>query len=315
MSDLPRCLETEKPSLPEMKPIKTLAMEALDHLEEHFQKKVSMSGLSTGFREIDLLTDGLQPGELVVLASNPEAGKTSLATNIIEHIAVKRQLGVFVFCPGMSARQFVIRLLASSASVSLHKARDGVIEREKFGNLISATQRLAETRLFLDDTDDLSPGALCRRSRQLKQRENIKLIVVDSLPMLEAGECDHRENRPQKIGSLLGELRALARELNIPVLILTSLKRSFGHRSARKRIRPTLFDLRDSPAILKHAQTIFLLHREQTCGRGDGSAQIGDDQAELIVAKQRNGPLGVVPLTFCRHSLRFSGTPYFPDVD
>jgi len=285
--------------------IKRLATEALDGLERLFGNRTSLTGLSTGLAGFDGMTNGLQPGEMVVVASRPSMGKTALALNIAEHVAIQRGKAVAIFSLELSAKQLMQRLLCSVARVDLKKIRDGFMTKNEDGRLIQATQVLAESKMFVDDAVDLSVSELRRRSRLLKDRQDIELIVIDHLHLLKSPLVREREGRPNEIGDVVCGIRAMARELNIPVLVLAPLNRGPEHRSRRRRGFPSLCDLRESGAIEEHADVVGLLWREEYYSDDDEERRGTEGHAELIIAKQRNGPVGGVPLTFLKSITRF----------
>ncbi len=232
-----------KAKVPEMK---ELAMEALDGIEKMFQNRGALTGLPSGFSGLDQMTNGLHPGEMIVVAARPSMGKTAFAMNIAEHVATEAGKAVAVYSLEMSTQQLMQRLLCSLARVDLNKIRNGFIGKHDMQNLIQATTKLAECKMFIDDTPGLSILELRARSRRLKDRHNIELIVIDYLQLLKSPSKRGQENRQIEVAEISSGIKALAKELKIPIIVLAQLNRNPESRTGEGKGRPRLSDLRES---------------------------------------------------------------------
>lgn len=274
-----------------------LIHDSIEAAEELTQKKQLVTGLSTGFTDLDILTSGLQPSDLIIIAGRPSMGKSALAVNIALHAAVKKRAPVAFFSIEMSKEQLVQRMLCSEARVDAHKLRTGFLERSAFTHLTGAAGRLAESPIFIDDSPGISSLEVRAKARRLKSRENIKLIIIDYLQLMQ-GRLK-AENRQQEISEISRSLKSLARELSIPVLALSQLSRAV---ESREPPRPRLADLRESGAIEQDADLVAFLYREEYYKKEtDENRGI----AELNIAKQRHGPVGNIKLTFVKECTRF----------
>ncbi|MDW8106950.1 MAG: replicative DNA helicase [Armatimonadota bacterium] len=264
-------------------------------------------GVSTGYRELDRMLSGLQPSELIILAARPSVGKTSLAINIAEHVALRARKAVAIFSLEMAAEQLVQRMLCSQAAVSAQRLRRLQLGAEEWLRLQQAAERLFDAPIYIDDSGSLSPMEMRAKCRRLKARlagRELGLIVVDYLQLMRS----HRrmENRNQEIGEIARALKQIAREFHVPVLVLSQLSRSIERRENK---RPMLSDLRDSGSIEAEADVVMFIHREEYY-RDTASADLPPDQVhqqevEIIIAKQRNGPTGRVKLLFQPDFSRF----------
>ncbi len=291
-----------KAKVPEMK---ELAMEALDAIEKMFQNRGALSGLPSGFANLDHMTNGLHAGEMVVIAARPSMGKTAFAMNIAEHVAVEAGKAVAVYSLEMSTQQLMQRLLCSMARVDLKKIRDGFIGKHDMGNLISATQKLADCKMFIDDTPGLSILELRARARRLKDRHDIQLIVIDYLQLLKSPSKRGQENRQVEVAEISAGVKALAKELKVPIIVLAQLNRNPEGRTGGSKGKPVLSDLRESGSIEQDADLVGLLWREEYYASDEEEKKESEGKAELVIAKQRNGPVGPVALTFLKHITRF----------
>jgi len=280
-------------------PIKELVRDSFETIETLYQRKVHVTGLGTGYPDLDSRTAGLQPSELVVLAGRPSMGKSSLAMCMAEHAALEEKKGVAIFSLEMSKEHLVLRMLCSRAKVDIQKVRTGFVPENAWPDLSSVAGRLAEAPIFIDDSPSISALELRARARRLKARYDIQLIVLDYLQLMRSHL--RVDNRQQEISEISRSLKALARELHIPVLAVSQLSRA---PERREDFRPRLSDLRESGAIEQDADLVMLLFRE------DYYKNLATDDpnrgtAELIIAKQRNGPTDTLRLTFLKEFARF----------
>ena len=287
---------TERQGLSGYSAMKDLIRDTVKKVESLYVDKKTITGVPSGFKEFDLVTAGLQPSDLVVLAARPSMGKTSLALNIIEHVAVKEGSPVGLFSLEMSKEQLVLRMLCSLARVDLSKVRTGFLGEKAFPQLVNAAGKLAAAPLFIDDTPGISLAQLRSRSRRLKAKENIQLMVVDYLQLM-GSDKKQVESRQQEISDISRGLKSIARELNIPVIVLSQLNRSVENRQDH---RPLLSDLRESGAIEQDADVVVLLLRKEYYNAEDEPGL-----ADVIIAKQRNGPTRDIKLRFFEEYTRF----------
>ena len=285
--------------------VRDIMLAAMDSIEQMYERKELVTGVPTGFVDLDRLTAGLQPSDLIIIAGRPSMGKTAFALNIAQHVGVAGKLGVAIFSLEMSKEQLGLRMLCSEARVDQSKVRTGYIPASAFPELAKAASRLSESRIFIDDTPALSVLELRAKARRLKREREAKLglIVVDYLQLMRGHDADSRE---QEISGISRSLKALAKELNVPVIALSQLNRQV---EARADKRPMMADLRESGAIEQDADVIAFLYRPIVY---DKNANEGD--AEVILAKQRNGPIGSVPLTFLSSYTRFENRAPEDDV-
>ncbi len=285
--------------------MKELAMEALDNIEKLFQNRGALTGLASGFAGLDTMTNGLHAGEMIVIAARPSMGKTALAMNIAEHVAIEGGKAVAVYSLEMSTQQLMQRLLCSHARVDMKKVRDGFLGKQYMTSLIQATTRLSECKMFIDDTPGLSILELRARARRLKDRHDIQLIVIDYLQLLKSTSKRGQENRQIEVAEISSGIKALAKELKIPIIVLAQLNRNPESRTGDSKGRPRLSDLRESGSIEQDADLVGLLWREEYYADDDEEKKESEGRAEFLIAKQRNGPVGAVPLTFLKHITRF----------
>jgi replicative DNA helicase len=287
---------------------------AIGTIENYFSRKGALNGLATGFADLDRMTDGLHGGEMIVIAARPSMGKTSLAMNVAEHVALEQKLPVAVFSLEMSAEALVLRMICSVARVNLRTIRDGFMSESDFPKLTGAAGRLANAPLFIDDSAGLSILQLRARARRLHQRHGVRLFVVDYLQLLHSTARRAQENRQQEISDISSGLKALAKELKAPVLVLSQLNRELERDKSRK---PRLSDLRESGAIEQDADVVGLLYKPNAGDDEDGAAVEEPDglPINLLIAKQRNGPTGDVNLTFLKPYTRFESAAKVSDED
>jgi replicative DNA helicase len=282
--------------------MKDQVMEAIESIEALYENRGGVTGLATGFAELDRMTNGLHESEMIVIAARPSMGKTALAMNIAEHVAINEKLSVAVFSLEMSSQQLVQRMLCSRARVNLQKVRDGFLAERDFPSITAAASKLAESKIFIDDTAGLSILELRAKARRLKAQHDIKLIVVDYLQLLRSTTKRASENRQLEISEISAGLKGLAKELRVPVLVCAQLNRL---PEARSGGTPRLSDLRESGSIEQDADLVALLVRPEIYEEDEDARAELAGAAELIIAKQRNGPIGEIALTFLKEFTRF----------
>ncbi|HWB59507.1 MAG TPA: replicative DNA helicase [Chthoniobacteraceae bacterium] len=280
-------------------------MDAIEAIEKLYERRGTVSGLETGFSELDKMTNGLHPAEMIVIAARPSMGKTALAMNIAEHVALKVQKPVAIFSLEMSTQQLIQRLLCSAARVNLQRVRDGFLNNDDFRNLQNAAARLAAAKIYIDDSAGLSIVELRAKARRLKSQHDIQLIVIDYLQLLRSTTRRASENRQIEIAEISSGIKALSKELEVPIIVLAQLNRNPENRTGESKGRPRLSDLRESGSIEQDADLVGLLVREEYYAEDEESKKEAEGKAELIIAKQRNGPVGDVALTFLKEYTRF----------
>ena len=281
--------------------IKELVRKAIATIEDFHQRQGMLTGLGTGFVDLDKMTSGLHPGEMIVIAARPSMGKTSLAMNIAEHVAVDLKQPVGVFSLEVTADSLVLRMLCSRSKVNLRSIRDGFLAERDFPKLTGAAGKLAGSPLIIDDSPGLSILQMRAKARRMHQQYGVKLFVVDYLQLLHS-TARRAENRQQEIADISSGVKALAKELNVPVIVLSQLNRELEKDKNRK---PRLSDLRESGSIEQDADLVALLYKPSV-EDDDGEQQQQDAvPVNLLIAKQRNGPTGDVALTFLKSYTRF----------
>src|ERR1700681_1146355 len=286
----------------QMLSMKDQVMEAIESIEKLYERKGGITGISTGFVEFDRMTSGLHAAEMIVIAGRPSMGKTALAMNIAEHVAINERLPVGVFSLEMSSQQLVQRLLCSRARVNLKKVRDGFLGERDFPSLTAAASKLAEAKIFIDDSAALSILELRAKARRLKAQQDVQLLIIDYLQLLRSTSRRAQDNRQLEISEISAGIKGLAKELKIPIVVVAQLNRQPEQRSGGK---PRLSDLRESGSIEQDADLVGLLVRPEYYETDDEAKQERAGEAELIIAKQRNGPIGDIPLTFLKQYTRF----------
>jgi len=277
-------------------PMRAAVKEAFQQLQQRFENKGAITGLPTGFTDLDEITAGLQPSDLIIVAARPSMGKTALAVNIAEYAAIKTKKAVAVFSMEMSASQLAFRLISSLGRINQQHLRTGDLQDEEWPRVTSAITLLGEAKIFIDDTPGLSPVELRSRSRRLKREHDLGLIVVDYLQLMAVP--GNQENRATEISEITRGLKALAKELNVPVMALSQLNRSLEQRSDK---RPVMADLRESGAIEQDADVILFIYRDEVYNKDSTDKGM----AEIIISKQRNGPTGTIKLTFLGQYTKF----------
>jgi replicative DNA helicase len=286
----------------QMLSMKDHALQAIETIERLYERKGGITGISTGYIEFDRLTSGLHPSEMIVIAARPSMGKTALAMNIAEHVAINEKLPIAVFSLEMSSQQLVQRLLCSRARVNLQRVRDGFLGERDFPSLTAAASKLAEAKIFIDDSASLSILELRAKARRLKAQQDVQLLIVDYLQLLRSTSRRAQDNRQLEISEISAGLKALAKELKIPVIVVAQLNRQPEQRLGGK---PRLSDLRESGSIEQDADLVALLVRPELYEEDEEARVEKAGEAELIIAKQRNGPVGEILLTFLKEFTRF----------
>ena len=280
--------------------IRDVLNETFGEIELLLHSGGALTGLATGYLELDEMTAGLQPGDLVIVAGRPSMGKTTFTNCIVDHVGVVEKKTAAVFSLEMSRKHLVRNMLCARARVELQKVRRGALTAADLDKLTHAAGELMEAPIFVDDSSITSVVQLRAKARRLKQRNDLSLVVVDYLQLMETG---HAENRQQEIAQISRSLKTMARELEIPVIAISQLNRSVDTREDR---RPRMSDLRESGALEQDADLIVFLYREEQYRPTDDNRGL----AEAIVAKQRNGPTGMIPLHFFGGILRFENATF-----
>jgi replicative DNA helicase len=280
--------------------LRSLLHSAYDRLDYLHQHKGEVSGIRTGFSDLDAMTTGLQKSDLIILAARPSIGKTSLALNFAEHAAVKEGKTVGIFSLEMSKEQLVLRLLSSVAGIDSQRLRTGFLEEMDFTRLAPAMNTLSEAPIFIDDTPNITTMELRTKARRLQAESGLDLIIVDYLQLMQGSASNKDANRVQEVAEISRGLKALARELQVPVISLSQLSRQAEMRESRE---PRLSDLRESGSIEQDADLVMFLWREKE--RGPDEAESDGEIVKLKLAKHRNGPTGEATLWFKKRQTRF----------
>lgn len=283
--------------------IKALLKTTVEQIDELFERGDHITGIPSGFDEYDEKTAGLQDGELIIVAGRPSMGKTSFAMNIVEYAALRNNACVAIFSMEMPGRSLTMRMLSSMGRIDQQRIRTGKLNDDDWPRLTSAVSMLSEAKLFIDDSAALSPTELRARARRLKREHDLSLIVVDYLQLMKISGTS--ENRATEISEISRSLKALAKELSVPVIALSQLNRSLEQRTDK---RPVMSDLRESGAIEQDADLIVFIYRDEVYNEDSPD----EGTAEIIVAKQRNGPIFKTRLTFLGQYTRFEN--YVPEI-
>jgi replicative DNA helicase len=290
--------------------IKDLLVHALDRVDELFRRDSPITGVPTGFDDFDDKTAGLQPADLIIVAGRPSMGKSAFAINIAEHAVIKNKLSVAVFSMEMPGEQLAMRMMASLGRIDQHKVRTGKLHDDDWPRLTSAVELLKDSRLFIDDTPALTPAELRARCRRIKRESDLDMIIVDYLQLMQVPGTV--ENRATEISEISRSLKAMAKELSVPVVAISQLNRSLESRTDK---RPVMSDLRESGAIEQDADVIVFIYRDEVYHEDSPHKGV----AEIIISKQRNGPIGMVKLTFRGQFTRFENyieeKPYMTGYD
>jgi replicative DNA helicase len=280
------------------KSLKSLLTLAVEQIEIMFDQEGTITGAATGFTDLDEMTSGLQPADLIIVAGRPSSGKTAIAMNIAENFASKDDKPVAIFSMEMPGKSLALRMMSSIGKINQHNIRTGKLADDEWPRLTVAINTLSQSSIFIDDTPALTPSSLSSRARKLaREHGQLGLIVVDYLQLMQSPSSG--ENRVQQISDISRSLKALAKELNVPVIALSQLNRNLEQRANK---RPMMSDLRESGAIEQDADLIMFVYRDEVYN--EDSADKGT--AEIIVSKQRNGPIGTVRLKFTGEHVCFS---------
>lgn len=287
--------------------MKESVMKAVGDIQHLYENRGKTSGIGTGFTALDRLTDGLHGGEMFVIAARPSMGKTALAMNMAEHIAVELGLPVAVFSLEMSRAQLVQRMVCSRARVNLTNVRNGFLSAHDFPAITVAASALAAAKMIIDDGSSLPIQTLRARARRMKQRHGVRVVFVDYLQLLRSSSRKADNSRQVEVSEISAGLKAMAKELNLPVVVLAQLNRD---PEKREKGRPRLSDLRESGSIEQDADVVGLLQREEYYAEGAEEKAAAEGKATLVIAKQRNGPVDDVPLTFMKEITRFENCAF-----
>jgi replicative DNA helicase len=280
--------------------LRDLAQGSLDTIEKLHSRKELITGVPTGFTDLDEMTSGLQPSDLVIVAARPSMGKTSLVLNIAQHVGTRTDMTVGIFSLEMSKEQLFLRMLTGEARIDAHRLRGGFLGERDWGRLSQAIGTLSEARIFIDDTPSIGVLEMRAKCRRLAAEHGLHLVIIDYVQLMQGrGKF---ENRTLELGSISRSLKGLAKELRVPIVLLSQLSRAPESRSDH---RPQLSDLRESGALEQDADVVAFIYREDMYGDKSQPPTDAQGTAEIILAKQRNGPTGVVKLAFIREFTRF----------
>ena len=283
-------------------PMREALRDAMQLLQQRYANRGQITGLSTGFTDLDNLTAGLQPEDLVIVAARPSMGKTAFAMNLAESAALRGKKGVLIFSMEMSASQLAFRLISSLGRINQQHLRTGDLAEEDWPRVTQATALLSESKIFIDDTPALSPGELRSRARRMAREHGLGMVIIDYLQLMQVP--GNKENRATEISEISRNLKALAKELKVPVIALSQLNRALEQRNDK---RPVMSDLRESGAIEQDADLILFIYRDEVYNKESNNKGI----AEIIIGKQRNGPIDTVKLTFLGQYTKFEN--YAPE--
>ena len=292
----------------EFVPIRQVVINVMKKIDAASRARGRVTGLETGFMDLDYKTSGLQPSDLVLIAARPSMGKTAFVLNLAQHMAFKRNHAVAVFSLEMSKEQLVNRMLSLESHVDAQKIRTGRLTDEEWMNLVEGSANIANSKLIIDDTPGISLSLLRSKCRRLKIEHDIQIVIIDYLQLMSGDNNGSAASRQQEISDISRGLKALAREMNVPVVALSQLSRALEQRPDH---RPMLSDLRESGAIEQDADVVMFLYREGYYNRDLSEAQ--QRVAEVIIAKQRNGPIGTVNLLWMPELTKFSDMERSPE--
>jgi replicative DNA helicase len=279
--------------------MKQLAQSSLDTIEKLHARKELITGVPSGFTDLDEMMSGLQPSDLIIVAARPSMGKTSLVLNIAQHVGTKTDMTVGVFSLEMSKEQLFLRMLTAEARIDAHRLRGGFLGERDWGKLSQALGTLSEAKVFIDDSPGIGVLEMRAKCRRLAAEHGLDLVIIDYIQLMQGR--GRFENRTLEVASISRSLKGLAKELNVPIIVLSQLSRAPESRSDH---RPQLSDLRESGALEQDADVVIFIYREEQYADKDAPVD-AQGVAELIIGKQRNGPTGVVKLAFIREFTRF----------
>jgi len=280
--------------------LKDLAETSLDTIEKLASRKELVTGVPTGFTDLDELTSGLQPSDIVIVAARPSMGKTSLVLNMAQHVGTKTDMTVGIFSLEMSKEQLFLRMLTGEARIDAHRLRGGFLGERDWGKLSQALGTLSEAKIFIDDTPSIGVLEMRAKCRRLQAQHGLNLVIIDYVQLMQGR--GRFENRTLEVASISRSLKGLAKELRVPIVVLSQLSRASEQRSDH---RPQLSDLRESGALEQDADVVIFIYREDQYADKNAPPTEATGTAELIIAKQRNGPTGAVKLAFIREFTRF----------
>lgn len=293
-----------------MLPIGEVVQEAVKELNDLSKLDQAVTGLPTGYHDLDMMTTGLHEDELIIVAARPGMGKTAFALNIAQNVATKQGATVALFSLEMGAKQLVNRMLCAEGSIDANHMRTGRLSSEEWSDLMVAMGELGEAAIYIDDTPGIHVNEIRAKARRLKQKtKRLDLVVIDYLQLIESH--GRRENRQQEVSEISRQLKKLAKELNAPVVALSQLSRSVESRQDK---RPILSDLRESGSIEQDADIVAFLYREDYYQRDDGDDALVDNTIEVIIEKNRSGARGTVKLIFTKEFNKFSSISYRDDA-
>ncbi len=279
------------------KNIKDVLIEVYDNIEQLHQNNAEVTGIPTGFRDLDKITSGFQRNDLIIVAARPSVGKTAFALNIAQNVAIKTDENVAIFSLEMGAEQLVNRMLCAEGNIDAQRLRTGHLESEDWGKLTMAMGSLSNAGIFIDDTPGIRVNEIRSKCRRLKQEHGLGMILIDYLQLIQ-GSANSKENRQQEVSEISRSLKGLARELNVPLIALSQLSRGVESRQDK---RPMMSDLRESGSIEQDADIVGFLYRDDYYDKESEKQNI----IEIILAKQRNGPVGTVELAFVKEYNKF----------
>lgn len=286
-------------------PIRDVVINVVNKIEQASKSKSTVTGIPTGFTDLDYRTSGMQPSDLVLLAARPSMGKTAFVLNLAENFAVKQNYTTAIFSLEMSKEQLVNRMLSMESRVDSQTLRTGNLSDNDWDQLVESSGIIANSRLIIDDTPGISIGELRSKCRRYKLEHDLKVVIIDYLQLMSGNGGKNSDNRQQEISEISRSLKALARELNVPVIALSQLSRAC---ESRQDHRPMLSDLRESGAIEQDADVVMFIYRDEYYNKDTEAKNI----AEIIIAKQRNGPIGTVELVWLPDYTKFGNKEHSP---